>query len=192
MKRVKLALVSFFCLFMLTTQASGQVSVVVPINSAEHASHHITVSPGAYVQRPHYFASRPHVYSQRQFSYSEPECFRNEYKEEYVPGSRHSPGYVKSYRDRVKIPCSGYSYPYSSAPPHTHHYNPAVDDWFHGDVADHAAETPATDEERCVGGTVLGGILGAVAGHNAFDGDPVGKVLSGAVGATIGNDLSCE
>ena len=34
-------------------------------------------------------------------------CTRTEYKEEYVPGTMDSPGYVKSYEIDVEIPCSG-------------------------------------------------------------------------------------
>ena len=32
-------------------------------------------------------------------------CTRTEYREEYIPGSKSKPGYVKSYEIDVEIPC---------------------------------------------------------------------------------------
>ncbi len=34
-------------------------------------------------------------------------CTRTEYREEYIPGTKSSPGYVKSYEVDVEIPCGG-------------------------------------------------------------------------------------
>ena len=34
-------------------------------------------------------------------------CTRTEYREEYIPGTKSSPGYVKSYEIDVEIPCAG-------------------------------------------------------------------------------------
>ena len=34
-------------------------------------------------------------------------CTRTEYREEYIPGSKSNPGYVKSYEVDVEIPCGG-------------------------------------------------------------------------------------
>ena len=34
-------------------------------------------------------------------------CTRTEYREEYIPGSKSNPGYVKSYEVDVVIPCDG-------------------------------------------------------------------------------------
>ena len=36
-------------------------------------------------------------------------CTRTEYREEYIPGTKSSPGYVKSYEIDVEIPCGGSS-----------------------------------------------------------------------------------
>ncbi len=41
---------------------------------------------------------------QRGFSSSRT-CTRNEYREEYVPGTRNSPGYVKTWEETVEVPC---------------------------------------------------------------------------------------
>ncbi len=32
-------------------------------------------------------------------------CYRSEYKEEYVPGTELNPGYVKSTKETVEVPC---------------------------------------------------------------------------------------
>ena len=34
-------------------------------------------------------------------------CTRTEYRDEYIPGSKSKPGYVKSYEIDVEIPCGG-------------------------------------------------------------------------------------
>ena len=34
-------------------------------------------------------------------------CTRNEYREEYVPGTRMDPGYVKKWEETVEVPCPG-------------------------------------------------------------------------------------
>lgn len=34
-------------------------------------------------------------------------CTRTEYREEYIPGTKSSPGYVRSYEVDVEIPCGG-------------------------------------------------------------------------------------
>ena len=36
-------------------------------------------------------------------------CTRTEYREEYIPGTKSNPGYVKSYEIDVEIPCGGLS-----------------------------------------------------------------------------------
>ena len=43
---------------------------------------------------------------QRGFSSSRT-CTRNEYREEYVPGTRRDPGYVKQWEETVEVPCPG-------------------------------------------------------------------------------------
>ena len=32
-------------------------------------------------------------------------CTRNEYREEYVPGTRNNPGYVNNWEETVEVPC---------------------------------------------------------------------------------------
>ena len=32
-------------------------------------------------------------------------CHKTEYREEYIPGTEDNPGYVKSWKDTVEVPC---------------------------------------------------------------------------------------
>ena len=85
-------------------------------------------------------------------------CTRKEYREEYIPGTQSSPGYVKSYEVDVVIPCEGQS------------------------------KAEYIDDNDCSEGTVIGGILGAgialssSRGKDRFWAVPAG----GTAGALIG------
>ena len=42
-----------------------------------------------------------------QLGYSETRtCYRSEYREEYIPGTEFDPGYVKSWKETVEVPCN--------------------------------------------------------------------------------------
>ncbi len=69
---------------------------------------------------------------QRGFSSSRT-CTRNEYREEYVPGTRKDPGYVKKWEETVEVPCPGVT--------------PKTD-------------INKFDNNDCSEGTIAGGILG--------------------------------
>jgi len=71
---------------------------------------------------------------------AEENCFKYEYREEYVPGSSQSPGYVKSYREKIQVPCRN----------KTAKYRPAKPQPQRGKV----------DDNSCIEGSVIGGILG--------------------------------
>ena len=32
-------------------------------------------------------------------------CHKTEYREEYIPGTEDNPGYVKSWKDTIEVPC---------------------------------------------------------------------------------------
>ena len=45
--------------------------------------------------------------SMRQSGYSKSRtCYRSEYREEYVPGTEIDPGYVKSWKETIEVPCT--------------------------------------------------------------------------------------
>ena len=60
-------------------------------------------------------------------------CTRNEYREEYVPGTRNNPGYVKHWEESIEVPCHSHSTPVKKV---------------------------KIDDNDCSEGTVAGGLLG--------------------------------
>ena len=108
--------------------------------------------------------------SQRGYAHEE-KCYRNEYREEYVPGTSKSPGYVKSYRERVKVPCRRYHR-------REEHHHPNVG---RGHV----------DDNSCIEGSIIGGIAGGGAGAAMSRGDgrwwaiPLGIVSGAMVGCQV-------
>ena len=50
-------------------------------------------------------AEQRHVTKYQPGFTEEAACYRYEYREEYVPGSSQSKGYVKSHRDKIEVPC---------------------------------------------------------------------------------------
>ena len=52
-------------------------------------------------------ACTPAVAGEYQAGYSSTRtCYRTEYREEYIPGTENSPGYVKSWKDTIEYPCN--------------------------------------------------------------------------------------
>ena len=102
-----------------------------------------------------YFSSFVQVYATTPKSVT---CTRTEYKEEYIPGTKSNPGYVKSYEVDVVIPCGDQS------------------------------QTEKIDVNDCSEGSIIGGILGAgialstSRGKDRFWAVPAG----GTAGALIG------
>ena len=94
----------------------------------------------------------------RQSGWSHQEkCFKTVYREEYVPGTMRRPGYVKSYKERVKIPCGKrakrYDYDYG------HRY-----DYGYIPPTYHTPTRSKVDDNSCIEGTVAGGLLGGALG----------------------------
>jgi hypothetical protein len=195
MKKFVLMILSSFCLMLVSSQAVGSVSIVIPSESG-----HVFHQPNYIVEHSRYHLPRKNI---GYFTtVSSPDCYRKEYREQYVEGTASSPGYVKSYDIKVQVPCYDYYAPHSVV---FDTYYPAFSDTSvvldtypehsaeYGSSYDVYSEAPdVSDEEQCVTGTVLGGIAGAVFGHNAFNDDDFGRFFGGAVGAGIGNSLSCE
>ena len=44
-------------------------------------------------------------HSQRGYSASR-DCYKTVYREEYIPGTKANPGYIKTYNETVAIPCN--------------------------------------------------------------------------------------
>tara|TARA_B100000700_G_C14402040_1_gene559650 strand:- start:79 stop:468 length:390 start_codon:yes stop_codon:yes gene_type:complete len=65
-------------------------------------------------------------------------CTRNEYREEYVPGTQSSPGYVKSWTETVEVSCDAT-----------------------GATTVRQAIPQKVDNNDCSEGSLIGGLLGA-------------------------------
>ena len=96
------------------------------------------------------------------------QCFRDEYREEYVPGTKDSPGYVRNWTEKVEIACANKP---SQAPTQEHK---AVD----------------VDNNSCVEGGVIGGLLGA--GLGAALSRKQGRWVGVPVGAAAGAMVGCQ
>ena len=46
-------------------------------------------------------------------------CFKTEYREEYIPGTEDNPGYVKSWKDTVEVPCEDSNVGWRRHPSHS-------------------------------------------------------------------------
>ena len=110
--------------------------------------------------------------SQKGYAY-ENKCFRYEYREEYIPGNSMSPGYVKSFNEKVSIPCNSHGKVFN----HQHKVKPQTS---------YVKYDPAP---KCTGNTTLGGLIGGGIAASLSKSDayswsiPLGAVL----GAGIGN-----
>ena len=84
-------------------------------------------------------------------------CTRTEYREEYIPGTKSKPGYVRNYEIDVKIPC-------------------------HSEKAEQREDNDCTDGK--IAGALLGGGAGAAMsrGDGRWWAVPLGAVLGSKIG----------
>ena len=98
---------------------------------------------------------------------SEETCFKYEYREEYVPGTSETPGYVKSYKDKIEVPCNRRNRPEFMPPPPVESVGPV-------------------DENSCIEGTILGGLAGgALGGVLATDENWIWSIPTGIIGGAM-------
>ena len=111
--------------------------------------------------------------SQKGYAY-ENKCFRYEYREKYVTGTSMSPGYVKSYSEKVSIPCNS----------HRRVYND-----YHHKTEPQTSYVKYKPAPKCTGSTTLGGLIGGGIAASLSKSDAYGwSIPLGAVlGAGIGN-----
>ena len=99
-------------------------------------------------------------------------CVKTEYREEYVPGTQDSPGYVKSWSEQIEVPCEPWQRRTSDRPT----YRRQV--------------TVVEDTNDCSDGAVLGGIAGAGAGAALSRGD--GRWWAIPLGIVTGSVIGCD
>ena len=71
-------------------------------------------------------------------------CTRNEYREEYIPGTRKNSGYVKKWEETVEVPCPG-----------------GVSTSNNNEFDNNEFDNNEFDNNDCSEGKIAGGILGA-------------------------------
>ena len=111
--------------------------------------------------------------SQEGYAYEE-KCFRYEYREDYIPGTSISPGFVKSYKEKVSVPCSTQNSAFSH---YQHDTNRKVE------YVNYVAP------KKCTGSTTLGGLIGGGLAASLSKKDAYGWAipLGAVLGAGIGN-----
>jgi len=99
-------------------------------------------------------------------------CFREEYREEYVPGTVDNPGYVRSWKETVEFPCKRH----------------------HTSVEPRQSKVIRTYEEYdtndCGDGKIAGGLLGGGIAAAISRGD--GRWWAIPLGAVVGSSIGCD
>ena len=98
-------------------------------------------------------------------------CYRSEYREEYIPGTQNNPGYVKSWKDTITVPCNNRTTTFS--PTRTR-----------------VESVREIDDNDCSDGKIAGGILGGAAGAALSRGD--GRWWAIPTGIVAGSMIGCD
>ena len=126
-------------------------------------------------------ACTPAVAGESQAGWShERTCFKSEYREEYVPGTEDNPGYVKSWKETVEVPCE-------DTPTHVHpdpHPNVGLGDRVK--YRRHVTVYENVDTNDCSDGTVAGALLGGgLAGFGSRGKDRWWAIPTGVIGGAM-------
>ena len=118
-------------------------------------------------------SSTPLVADEYQAGYSSSRsCYRSEYREEYIPGTEDSPGYVRSWKETIEFPCER-NRATITTPTRTvveRHYE--------------------VDDNDCTDGKIAGGILGGGLAAAISRGD--GRWWAIPLGAVVGSHIGCD
>jgi len=106
----------------------------------------------------------------------ERECYRREYRERYVPGTRWSSGYVQRYYKKVRIVCEGPRFIPQVSPDIRYEEE-------HPNVGRH-------DDNSCIEGSILGGIAGG--GLGAALSRDAGRLWAIPLGIVGGAVAGCQ
>jgi len=101
-------------------------------------------------------------------------CFKSEYREEYIPGTEDDPGYVKTWKETIEVPCKDSQVYHELSPTYKRHVTVYED----------------VDTNSCVDGSVLGGIVGGGLGGVLSTKDNwIWSIPTGIVGGAL---LGCQ
>ena len=133
----------------------------------------LALTPVSAVASPIYNDSQPGYSNQRS-------CFKTEYREEYIPGTEDNPGYVKSWKDTVEVPCRDANpdvgWRRTTPPTERPYYRRHV--------------TVYEDTNDCTDGKIAGGLLGGGAAAAMSRGD--GRWWAIPLGVVVGSHIGCD
>ena len=115
----------------------------------------------------------------------EQKCYKKVYRETYVPGTMKNPGYVKTEKKRVRVPCEKTGEVY---------YIPAEPTYYHNHQ--HRTRRPAqesrghVDDNSCIEGSILGGLAGG--GIGAAASREEGRLWAIPLGIVGGALVGCQ
>ena len=98
-------------------------------------------------------------------------CFKTEYREEYIPGNADNPGYVQSFHETVEVPCRSVDHSLRNGG-----YTRKT--------------TIEYDNNDCTDGKIAGGLVGGGVGAAISRGD--GRWWAIPLGAVLGSRIGCE
>jgi len=131
-------------------------------------------------------SANAHEYRKGYSSYSS--CFKEIYREEYIAGTRASKGYVKSYVERVKVPCNKLS----RVRHHYHDHRPSYNyprRRYYQPTNNYKVSRSMTSKNSCnssrtTGGLLGGGLAAVLSKKDAYAWSiPLGAVVGMGVGA---------
>ena len=107
-------------------------------------------------------------------------CHKTEYREEYIPGTEDNPGYVKSWKDTIEVPCEDVNPDVGWR----RHPSPSERPYYRRHV------TVYEDTNDCSDGKIAGGLLGGGLGAAISRGD--GRWWAIPLGAVVGSHIGCD
>ena len=96
-------------------------------------------------------------------------CYRETYREEYIPGTKNDPGFVRTFSELIEVPCR---------------YNIVSDPIIRRETVVEYDDNDCTDGK--VAGAVIGGGLGAAISRDD------GRWWAIPLGAVVGSKIGCD
>ena len=96
-------------------------------------------------------------------------CYRETYREEYIPGTKEDPGFIRTYNELIEVPCRNDRY---------------ADPIIKRETVVEYDDNDCTDGK--VAGAVLGGGLGAAISRKE------GRWWAIPLGAVVGSKIGCD
>ena len=95
-------------------------------------------------------------------------CYRETYREEYVPGTREDPGFIRTFNELIEIPCRSKI----------------------SDPVIRRETVVEYDDNDCTDGKVAGAVLGGGLGAAISRGE--GRWWAIPLGAVVGSKIGCD